>query len=223
MELIQESTQEIVVESVEDEEKQEKRWYVEGITLQSEIKNRNGRIYPFPVLEKAVNHYIENYLNRKRAIGELDHPINNSTNITPDNVSHMFETIKTEGKNFRSRAKILNTPKGKIAQNLLEEGIKLGISSRGLGSVSESNGCKIVKEFQIITAGDLVIEPSGTDCWLDAIHEQKDWIYENGELINVDLSEEMDTYKKLVSEAKTQDIQAVLKDILTDYFKKLSL
>ncbi len=223
MELLQESTQEIVVESVEDGESKKKTWYVQGITLQSEIKNRNNRIYPFKVLNEAINKYKENYLSRRRAVGELDHPINNTANITPDNISHVFESIECDGKNFISKAKVLNTPKGLITQNLLEENIKLGISSRGLGSISESNGCKIVQEFQLITAGDLVIDPSGTDCWLDAIKEQKEWIYENGQIVEKDLSVEMDVYKKLIQESKTKDIQNTLKLILSDYFKKLSL
>jgi len=223
MQLITESTTDIVVESIIDESTNTKQWFVEGITLQSEIKNQNGRIYPFDVLNKAVTEYTEKYLKSKRALGELDHPRENAGSVNPANVSHVFENVKVNGKDFITKAKVLDTPSGKIVKNFLESGIKLGISSRGLGSIKESNGAKIVQEFQLVTLGDLVLDPSGPNCFLDAINEKKEWIYENGVLVEKDLSEDLDKYNKLIKESNKKDIQKVVKEIFTDYINKLRL
>lgn len=223
MQLITESTNDVVVESVIEESTNIKQWFVEGVTLQSDIKNHNGRIYPFEVLNNSISTYVEKYLQCKRALGELDHPKENAASVNPSNVSHVFESVKVNGKDFVTKAKIIDTPSGKIVKSFLESGVKLGISSRGLGSIKESNGAKIVQEFQLVTLGDIVLDPSGPNCFLDAINESKEWIYQNGVLVEKDLSEEMDKYKKLIKEAKSKDIQDVVKNIFSDYIKKLKL
>ncbi|MDX9694597.1 MAG: hypothetical protein RBT49_02300 [Bacteroidales bacterium] len=221
MQLLKETFSEVLTESVLDESTNTKNWFVEGITLQSEVKNGNGRIYPMPVLEKAISIHVDKYLNNKRAVGELDHPENNAASIKPENISHVFESVIKEGNNFRTRARLLNTPKGRIGQNLLEAGITLGISSRGLGSIKESNGAKVVQELQLVSLGDLVFEPSAPDAFLTAIQENCEWVYDNGVLVKKDLSEEIDKYKKTIQEAKAKDIQNVVKKIFSDYINKL--
>ena len=170
------------VEVITEGKGADKKLYIEGVFLQSELKNRNGRMYPFPVLEKEVNRYNEEYVKTKRALGELGHPDGPTVNL--DRVSHRITSLSAEGTNFIGRAQILDTPMGKIASSLLGEGVMLGVSSRGVGSLREDrNGVRVVGEdFQLATAADIVADPSAPDAFVNGIMEGKEWVWEGGKL-----------------------------------------
>ena len=159
-----------------------KRMCIEGIFLQGEIKNRNGRMYPISTLDREVGRYNESFIGKGRALGELGHPEGPTVNL--DRVSHKITSLCREGNNFVGKATLLSTPMGKIAQSLLGEGVKLGVSSRGIGSLKESsNGCKMVGEdFQLATAADIVADPSAPDAFVNGIMEGKEWVWEGGSL-----------------------------------------
>jgi len=156
-----------------------KKLYIEGTFLQGEIKNRNGRIYPVSTLANEVTRYNESFVNKGRALGELGHPDGPTVNL--DRVSHKITSLKQEGNNFVGKAQILNTPMGKIASSLIEEGVTLGVSSRGVGSLREQNGVKYVGEdFQLATAADIVADPSAPDAFVNGIMEGKEWVWDGG-------------------------------------------
>ena len=158
-----------------------KKLYIEGTFLQGEIKNRNGRVYPVSTLANEVTRYNESFVNKGRALGELGHPDGPTVNL--DRVSHKITSLKQEGNNFVGKAQILNTPMGKIASSLIEEGVTLGVSSRGIGSLREQNGVKYVGEdFQLATAADIVADPSAPDAFVNGIMEGKEWVWEGGTL-----------------------------------------
>ena len=153
--------------------------FIEGVFLQSDIKNRNGRMYPYDTLDREVSKYNENYIQKGRALGELGHPDGPTINL--DRVSHKIVSLQSEGKNFIGRAKILETPMGRIAKNLLDEGVKLGVSSRGLGSIERRDGMNVVKDdFMLSTAADIVADPSAPDAFVEGIMEGKEWVWSNG-------------------------------------------
>ena len=159
----------------------DKKLYIEGVFLQSELKNRNGRMYPFSVLEKEVNRYNEEYVKNKRALGELGHPDGPTVNL--DRVSHRITSLKAEGNNFIGKAQILDTPMGKIAKSLLGEGVQLGVSSRGMGSIDKREDVNVVMDdFMLATAADIVADPSAPDAFVDGIMEGKEWVWEGGML-----------------------------------------
>ena len=157
-----------------------KKMYIEGVFLQGEIKNRNGRMYPMATLAKEVGRYNESFVKKGRALGELGHPEGPTVNL--DRVSHKITSLVQEGNNFRGKAQLLSTPMGKIAQNLIGEGVTLGVSSRGVGSLKEDlHGCKVVGEdFMLATAADIVADPSAPDAFVSGIMEGKEWIWEGG-------------------------------------------
>ena len=156
-----------------------KSYFIEGVFLQSDIRNRNGRMYPFDTLNREVSKYNENYIQKGRALGELGHPDGPTINL--DRVSHKIVSLQSEGKNFIGKAKILETPMGKIAKNLLDEGVKLGVSSRGLGSIERRGDTNVVKDdFMLSTAADIVADPSAPDAFVEGIMEGKEWIWTNG-------------------------------------------
>jgi len=157
-----------------------KKLYIEGVFLQGNIKNRNGRMYPMETLSKEVKRYNETFVNKGRALGELGHPDGPTVNL--DRVSHKITSLTQEGNNFRGKAQILNTPMGKIASSLLDEGVQLGVSSRGVGSLRMTNeGHRIVGEdFQLATAADIVADPSAPDAFVNGIMEGKEWVWEGG-------------------------------------------
>ena len=159
-----------------------KKMYIEGVFLQGDIKNRNGRMYPVTTLAKEVGRYNESFVQKGRALGELGHPEGPTVNL--DRVSHKITSLVREGNNFRGKAQLLSTPMGKIASSLIDEGVKLGVSSRGVGSLRESsNGCKMVGEdFQLATAADIVADPSAPDAFVNGIMEGKEWVWEGGSL-----------------------------------------
>ena len=156
-----------------------KRQFIEGVFLQAEVKNRNGRMYPVKTLAREVAKYDESYIQKGRALGELGHPDGPSINL--DRVSHRIVSLKQEGNNFIGKAQILETPMGKIAKNLLDEGVKLGVSSRGMGSLIKKEGCNLVADdFMLATAADIVADPSAPDAFVDGIMEGKEWVWDNG-------------------------------------------
>ncbi len=160
----------------------EKTLHIEGVFLQGGIKNRNGRMYPVETLSREVGRYCENFVKKGRALGELGHPEGPTVNL--DRVSHKISSLVQEGNNFRGKAKLLETPMGKIAKSLLGEGVMLGVSSRGVGSLKEDqSGTKVVGEdFQLATAADIVADPSAPDAFVNGIMEGKEWVWEGGVL-----------------------------------------
>ena len=173
---------------VEQNEKGEKDYFIEGIFMQSEIKNRNGRIYPKEVIQKEVKRYNKEFVDKKRAFGELGHPEGPTINL--DKVSHMIEKLEEDGNNFVGRAKILSTPNGQIVKNLIDDGAKLGVSSRGLGSLESKGNAQYVKDdFQLATAGDIVADPSAPEAFVEGIMEGVEWVYESGILKAKDIDE----------------------------------
>ena len=167
------------VEFITEEKGGKKSHFIEGIFLQSEITNKNGRMYPFKTLQREVAKYEESQIRKGRALGELGHPDGPSINL--DRVSHKIESLKEDGNNFIGRAKILDTPMGNIAKNLLDEGVSLGVSSRGMGSLKKVENTNIVQDdFMLATAADIVADPSAPDAFVDGIMEGKEWVWEGG-------------------------------------------
>tara|TARA_B100002019_G_scaffold218330_1_gene191038 strand:- start:1438 stop:2085 length:648 start_codon:yes stop_codon:yes gene_type:complete len=178
MKLITETIEEAKVVITEGKSGQ-KNHFIEGIFLQGDLKNRNGRMYPVGLLEREVTKYDQSYIQKGRALGELGHPEGPTINL--DRVSHSITSLRKEGTNFVGKARILDTPMGRIAKSLLDEGVKLGVSSRGLGSLKEQNGMKVVADdFMLATAADIVADPSAPDAFVNGIMEGKEWVWENG-------------------------------------------
>lgn len=164
---------------VESNDKGGKDYFIEGIFLQAELKNRNGRVYPKKVMKKEVDRYVKEFVEKDRAFGELGHPEGPTINL--DKVSHMITKLEEDGDNFVGRAKILTTPNGQIVRNLLDDGAKLGVSSRGLGSLEQKGGAQVVKDdFQLATAADIVADPSAPEAFVEGIMEGVEWVMENG-------------------------------------------
>ena len=183
MKLIREEIEQ--VEVIVENRNGKKSLFIEGVFLQSEMKNRNGRMYPKSTLAREVGRYNENFVQKGRALGELGHPDGPTVNL--DRVSHKIVSLKEDGNNFIGKAKILGTPMGKIASNLLGEGVKLGVSSRGVGSLNKTNeGYSVVGEdFTLATAADIVADPSAPDAFVDGIMEGKDWVWDGGILLSL--------------------------------------
>ena len=192
MELIREEIEQ--VEVIVEQRNGKKNLYIEGVFLQGDIKNRNGRMYPSQTLAKEVGRYNEQFVGKGRALGELGHPDGPTINL--DRVSHKITSLRQEGSNFIGRAQILSTPMGSIAKSLLDEGVKLGVSSRGLGSLKEDrNGIKVVGEdFMLATAADIVADPSAPDAFVNGIMEGKEWVWDGG-ILREKLAEK--TYKTI--------------------------
>ena len=182
-----------------------KRMCIEGIFLQGEIKNRNGRMYPISTLDREVGRYNESFIGKGRALGELGHPEGPTVNL--DRVSHKITSLVREGNNFRGKATLLSTPMGKIASSLIGEGVKLGVSSRGVGSLKESsNGCKMVGEdFQLATAADIVADPSAPDAFVNGIMEGREWVWEGGSLREELAEKTQKTINTLVDQKRLEE------------------
>ena len=179
----------------EEKENGDKSYKIKGVFMQSEVKNRNGRVYPFEVLDKEVKRYNKEYIEEKRAFGELGHPDGPTVNL--ERASHMITALYPKGKNFIGEAKILKTPMGEIVKNLMDEGAKLGVSSRGMGSLEQKNGANYVKnDFYLATAADIVADPSAPNAFVEGIMEGKEWVWDNGALIE----EELVRMKKRINE-----------------------
>ena len=198
----------LITENIEDinvlveETAGKKHLYIEGVFLQSEVKNRNGRVYPFNILNREVERYTEQYVKTGRALGELGHPDGPSVNL--DRVSHRIVELRSQGSDFYGKARILETPLGNIAKSLLEEGVKLGVSSRGMGSLEERNGTNYVRDdFMLATAADIVADPSAPDAFVDGIMEGKEWIWENGILREHQIAK----YHRYISESNRKNLE----------------
>ena len=186
---------------VEENEQGKKEYFIEGVFMQSDIKNRNGRVYPKDIMKAEVDRYVNEFVKKDRAFGELGHPDGPTINL--DKVSHLITKLEEDGKNFVGRAKILSTPNGQIVRNLIDDGAKLGVSSRGLGSLEQKNGAQYVKgDFQLATAADIVADPSAPEAFVEGIMEGVEWIYENGIL-------------------KVQDVEAMQQELRTAKLNKL--
>ena len=171
---------------IEEKEDGKKDYKIKGIFMQADIKNRNGRIYPMEVLNKEVERYNKQYVNEKRAFGELGHPEGPTVNL--DKVSHMITKLYPDGKNFIGEAKIMSTPMGEIVKTLMDEGAKLGVSSRGMGSLDQKNGANYVRnDFYLATAADIVADPSAPNAFVQGIMEGKEWVWNNGSLVEAEL------------------------------------
>ena len=179
---------------VEADDSGKKNYRIRGVFMQSEIKNRNGRMYPEQVLAKEVKRYNKEYVNQKRAFGELGHPDGPTVNL--ERVSHMITKLKQDGQNFIGEAKVMDTPYGKIVKNLIDEGAKLGVSSRGMGSLEPRGKMQIVKDdFYLATAADIVADPSAPNAFVEGIMEGKEWVWDNGIIKEMDIEaykEELD-------------------------------
>ena len=172
----------------EDEKTGKNNYKLKGIFLQSEIKNRNGRVYPFEVLDKEVKRYKKEFIEQNRAYGELGHPEGPTVNL--DKVSHMVTSLKPDGKNFIGEAKVMGTPMGTIVKNIMDDGGKLAVSSRGMGSLEQKNGANYVKDdFYLATAADIVADPSAPNAFVQGIMEGKEWVWNNGLLQEQDVAE----------------------------------
>jgi len=217
MKLITEINEDIDV-LIETATDKTKNYYIEGVFLQSDIKNRNGRIYPFETLQTEVTRYNKNFVQKNRAFGELGHP--NGPTINLERVSHMIKSLITEGKNFVGRAKIMTeTPYGRIVKNLIDEDAKLGVSSRGMGSIEQKKDQSIVKDdFHLATAADIVADPSAPDAFVQGVMEGKEWIYESGVFREVDLEQ----FKKNVDNANRKERKGIKMIGFMELFHKLS-
>ena len=215
MKLITETIENIEV-LTEQNANGKKDYKIKGIFMQADIKNRNGRIYPVGTLAKEVKRYNEQFINKKRAFGELGHPDGPTVNL--ERVSHMITSLKPEGKNFIGEAKIMDTPYGKIVKNLIDEGAQLGVSSRGLGSLqSGSQGNVVGKDFYLATAADIVADPSAPDAFVEGIMEGKEWVWDNGVLKSM----EVEKYKEEIEKTKRAELAEAKASIFNDFLSKL--
>jgi len=193
-----------------------KDYKIKGIFLQSELKNRNGRVYPKDVLENEVKRYNKEFVNKKRAFGELGHPDGPTINL--ERVSHMITKLYPDGNNFIGEAKIMNTPYGKIVKGLIDEGAQLGVSSRGMGSLVQRGGVNVVKDdFYIATAADIVADPSAPDAFVEGIMEGKEWVWDNGVLTEKDVS----AWKMEIYKTRKRELEEKKVNIFKNFLQKL--
>ena len=214
MKLISEEIQN--AEYLVEETNGKKNYKIKGVFLQSDIKNRNGRIYENDILTKEVDRYSKEFIDKKRAFGELGHPDGPVVNL--ERVSHMITALKPEGKNFIGEAKIMDTPYGKIVKGLIDEGAQLGVSSRGMGSLVQKGGANYVgKDFYLATAADIVADPSAPDAFVGGIMESKEWVWDNGKLVERDI----EAWKQQIREAKQRKLDEVKLNVFESFLKKL--
>ena len=214
MKLISEEIQN--AEMLVEETNGKKNYKIKGVFLQSDIKNRNGRIYENDILTKEVKRYNQEFINKKRAFGELGHPDGPTVNL--ERVSHMITKLEPEGKNFIGEAKIMDTPYGKIVKGLIDEGAQLGVSSRGMGSLVNKNGANYVgKDFYLATAADIVADPSAPDAFVEGIMENKEWVWDNGVIKAQDIEE----YKEHIKEAKRLKLAEAKVKVFKNFIEKL--
>jgi len=201
---------------IEEVDGGKKNYSIKGIFLQGDIKNRNGRVYPTNVLHKEVTRYNKEFINKNRAFGELGHPEGPTVNL--ERVSHMIKKLYPEGKNYIGEAKIMDTPYGKIVKNLIDEGAKLGVSSRGMGSLVQKNGHSYVGEdFYLATAADIVADPSAPDAFVEGIMENKEWVWNNGILVEQDVA----AWKQELIKTKRFELAEKKANVFKDFLSKL--
>jgi len=203
MKLIKEHTETVNYLIEEDKETGTKNYNIEGVFLQSDIKNRNGRIYPTEILDKEVKRYMKENVKKNRAYGELGHP--DSPTINLDRVSHMIKDLKLEGKDFIGKAKIMDTPYGKIVKSLIDEGASLGVSSRGMGSLktTKDGTSEVQKDFMLATAADIVADPSAPDAFVRGVMEGKEWMFVDGKFVEQDI----DAVKSSITKATRSQLE----------------
>ena len=213
MKLITETTENIEV--ITEEKGAGKDYKIRGIFLQGDIKNRNGRVYPVSVLSKEVGRYNKEFVEKKRAFGELGHPDGPTVNL--ERVSHMITSLKSEGRNFIGEAKIMDTPYGKIVKNLIDEGAQLGVSSRGMGSMKQVNGKNVINnDFYLATAADIVADPSAPDAFVEGIMEGKEWVWDNGVLKSM----EVEKYKQVIENTQRRELAEAKARVFKDFLSK---
>jgi hypothetical protein len=214
MKLITEVNESIRV--ITEEVNGHKHHFIEGVFLQGELKNRNNRVYPMKILEAEVERYNRDFVKQSRAFGELGHPEGPTINL--ERVSHMIKGLTREGTNFIGKAKILDTPYGKIVKSLIDEGAKLGVSSRGIGSLQEQGDASYVRDdFQLSTAADIVADPSGPDAFVRGIMEGKEWVYESGVL----KEKQIEDYKKAIRRASSRKLTEAKLNAFKDFLSNL--
>ena len=205
MKLISEYTENDTLQCItEKKEDGTKEYVIEGVFAQADKKNRNGRVYPKPIMEKAVNKYVTEQVSKKRAVGELNHPEGPTVNL--DKVSHLITDLKFEGNDVVGKARILGTPMGKIVEGLLEGGVQLGVSTRGMGSLENRNGAMYVKDDFILSTVDIVQDPSAPEAFVNGIMEGVDWVWNNG-VLEPQVIEEMETEIKTTPKAFRPEVQ----------------
>jgi len=215
MKLIREMVED--VQYIVEEKDGKKSLYIEGVFLQSNLQNRNGRIYPKEIMQKEIARYTKESIDTKRAMGELGHPDGPTVNL--DRVSHMITSLTEDGNNWIGKAKILDTPMGNIARNLIEEGAQLGVSSRGLGSLKEKNGINEVQDdFMLSTAADIVSDPSAPDAFVRGIMENREWVIVNG----VWQEREVDMAKAIITKASSRELDEAKLYVFSSFMKRLS-
>ncbi len=216
MKLITETTENIEVLTEARENGSGKDYKIRGIFLQGDIKNRNGRVYPVDVLSKEVGRYNKEFVEKKRAFGELGHPDGPTVNL--ERVSHMITSLKPEGRNFIGEAKVMDTPYGKIVKNLIDEGAQLGVSSRGMGSMKQVNGKNVINnDFYLATAADIVADPSAPDAFVEGIMEGKEWVWDNGVLKSM----EIEKYKQVIESTQRRELAEVKARVFKDFLSKV--
>ena len=220
MKLISEQWSDDVNYLVEEDPKTgKKNAYIEGVMLQTEVKNKNGRIYPKEVMQKEVKRYTKEYIDNNRAYGELGHPEGPTINL--ERTSHLITDLREDGNNFVGKAKILSTPMGNIVKNLLDDGARLGVSSRGMGSLKASNakgGVQMVQsDFQLATAADIVADPSAPDAFVDGVMEGVEWIWDNG----VIKAQKIEEYKDTIRRAKSLKLQETKLNVFKSFLENL--
>ena len=220
MKLISEQWSDDVNYLVEEDPKTgKKNRYIQGVMLQTEVKNKNGRIYPLDVMQKEVKRYNKDYIKQKRAYGELGHPEGPTINL--ERTSHLITSLEQDGNNFVGKAKILSTPMGEIVKNLLDDGARLGVSSRGMGSLKASNrkgGAQMVQsDFQLATAADIVADPSAPDAFVDGVMEGVEWIWDNG----VIKAQKIEEYKNTIRRARSQKLQETKLNVFKSFLENL--
>lgn len=218
MKLICEVNEDINYLTEAKDEKGSKSYFIEGVFLQGDIKNRNGRVYPAEVLDKEIGRYNKEYVEKNRAYGELGHPQGPTINL--ERVSHMITELKRDGSNFMGRAKIMTeTPYGAIVKSLMDEGAQLGVSSRGMGTV-KPNGkgvAEVQNDFYLATAADIVADPSAPDAFVQGIMEGKEWVWENGIIREAQIAD----YKGKIQKASSKDLEEAKMRVFEDFISKL--
>ena len=200
---------------VEESEDGKKNHFIQGVFMQAEQKNRNGRVYKKGILENEVKRYNESFVRKNRALGELNHPQGPTVNL--DRVSHMIKDLKFEGNDCVGKAKLLDTPMGNIAKNLVKEGAQLGVSSRGMGSLEEKNGVNYVKDDFMLSAVDIVADPSAPNAFVNGIMEGKEWIWDNGVIREKEIHE----YHRMIQKASRRELEEKALFAFKDFMSKL--
>ena len=216
MKLIREEIE--TVDFIVEEKNGKKSMFIEGIFLQGDLQNRNGRMYPMATLRKEVQRYSENHIQKGRALGELGHPEGPTVNL--DRVSHKIVSLKESGSNFIGKAKVLNTPMGNIAKSLIDEGVKLGVSSRGIGSLKPTReGVQVVSDdFMLSTAADIVADPSAPDAFVEGIMEGREWVWDGGVLREQNVAK---TYREINTLVTQKQLDEKKVELFTDFLNTL--